>query len=1009
MATVRELLDEAQQFRRQRDMRRVEQLARQVLQADPRQVEALHLLAISCHASGRLAEAVDEYRKLLHIDGTRADVANDLGTALAMAGRLDEAIRVFQQVVQLKPDFAEAHNNLGNALRLRNQAKKAVGHFRRALQLIPEYADAHFNLGLTLLDLGQPDQAMASFLEALRIRPDSTTALDTLRRTLEQHPNSPQIQNNLGNWFAGLGRLEEARTAYREAIRQRPGLIDAHNNLAIVLFRQAQIDEAIACCKEALRLKPDFASAHNNLGMIHRDMAHLDEAVACFQDAIRLQPDAPTFHSNLLGTLIYHPRYDAQAIAEEHARWAKQHARSLAPQTPSFAKDPSPHRCLRLGYVSADFSSHVVGLNLWPLIRQHDRQQFEITLYANMTVGDHITEYFRKSVDHWCGIAHWSDERVAERIRADEIDILVDLSVHSEGNRLLVFARKPAPVQVTFAGYPGSTGLTTVDYRLSDPYLDPPDQGDDCYSEATYRLPHSFWCYDPQTEEPAVGPLPAAKNGFITFGCLNNFCKLNDDVLALWARVLHAVPGSRLVLQARTEQHRRRVLDFLDQQSIDAERIAFLPRKPHQEYLALYHQIDIGLDSFPYNGHTTSLDSLWMGVPVVTLVGSTVVGRAGLSQLSNLGLQELAASTADDFVRCASELAADVPRLENLRAGLRPRMQESPLMNAEAFARGIEEAYRTMWRTWCATQQGQQPTAPARGAEKGAPVYRLPRADSLRRFSLYDLFADLPQLKVIDVGASPIDGLPPYQPLLEAGHVQVLGFEPDPGQHRALIAKNVPGATYLPHAIGDGSPGTLHICKAPSMTSLLEPDLEILRHFHGFAEWGTVTRTMEVTTKRLDDIPEAAGTDYLKLDLQGGELGVLQGATRLLEDVLVIHLEVQFVPFYKNQPLFAELDQALRRAGFYFHRFLPITSRVFLPLQIADNPYAGLSQQLWTDAVYVKRFTDFGRLPVTSLLKIAALLHDLYGSFDLSVLALQHADRQGNTERLKRYIEALKG
>jgi FkbM family methyltransferase len=242
---------------------------------------------------------------------------------------------------------------------------------------------------------------------------------------------------------------------------------------------------------------------------------------------------------------------------------------------------------------------------------------------------------------------------------------------------------------------------------------------------------------------------------------------------------------------------------------------------------------------------------------------------------------------------------------------------------------------------------------------------------------------------------------------MDAGHIQLLGFEPDPGQHRALLAKKVSNATYLPYAIGDGSQGRLHICKAPGMTSLLEPDQEVLRYFPGFTEWGTVTQTMEVATKRLDDIPEAAGADYLKLDLQGGELGALQGATRLLEDVLVIHLEVQFVPFYKNQPLLAELDQVLRRAGFYFHRFLPINSRVFLPFQIGDSRYAGLSQQLWTDAVYVKRFTDFGRMPAISLLKTAALLNDLYGSFDLSALALQHADHQTDSKRLKRYIQAL--
>jgi predicted O-linked N-acetylglucosamine transferase (SPINDLY family) len=280
----------------------------------------------------------------------------------------------------------------------------------------------------------------------------------------------------------------------------------------------------------------------------------------------------------------------------------------------------------------------------------------------------------------------------------------VDLALHTQGNRLLIFARKPAPVQVTFAGYPGTTGLGAIDYRLTDPYLDPPGLNDAWYAEESFRLPRSFWCFDPQSEEPAVGPLPALERGVVTFGCLNNFCKVNDGVLELWARVLRAVPGSRLELLAKAGSHRQRTRDFLARQGIAGERIKFCATKPRAEYLAMYHQIDIGLDTLPYNGHSTSLDSYWMGVPVVTLVGTTVVGRAGLSQLTNLGLGELVAFTPDDFVRFAVDLAGDLPRLQALRAGLRERMRKSPLMDATGFTRGIEEAYRIVWRKWCAQQ-----------------------------------------------------------------------------------------------------------------------------------------------------------------------------------------------------------------------------------------------------------------------------------------------------------------
>ncbi len=314
---------------------------------------------------------------------------------------------------------------------------------------------------------------------------------------------------------------------------------------------------------------------------------------------------------------------------------------------------------------------------------------------------DELTNRFQRYADAWRDTAGLADVQFAQRIREDRIDILVDLSLHMAHNRLLVFARKPAPVQVTFAGYPGTTGLATIDYRLTDPYLDPPNLYDHCYSEQSVRLPDSFWCYDPLDSEPAVNALPAAEQGYITFGCLNNFCKVNAVVLGIWAQVLKTVDRSRLIILAGEGTHRQHTLDLLAAEGVVRDRVTFVVNQPQQQYLRYYHGIDIGLDTVPYNGHTTSLDSLWMGVPVVTLVGPTVVGRAGLSQLTNLGLPELIASSPEQFVRITAELAKDLSRLSALRATLRDRMRASPLMNAPRFARNIETAYREMWRRWC--------------------------------------------------------------------------------------------------------------------------------------------------------------------------------------------------------------------------------------------------------------------------------------------------------------------
>jgi len=304
--------------------------------------------------------------------------------------------------------------------------------------------------------------------------------------------------------------------------------------------------------------------------------------------------------------------------------------------------------------------------------------------------------------DVWRDISGSSDETVTKLIREDRIDVLVDLTMHMAGSRPLVFARKPAPVQVCWLAYPGTTGLTAIDYRLTDPQLDPPGLFDRFCSEKSFRLPETFWCYDPLTSEPAVGPLPALANGHVTFGCLNNFCKVNEGVLRLWARVMKAVAGSRLLLLAPQGSARERTLNLFQHEGISRDRICFTRFRPRLDYLAQYHHIDIGLDTFPYNGHTTSLDSYWMGVPVVTLVGDTVVGRAGLSQLTNLGLMELVAETPEAFIESAIRLASDLDRLQALRATLRERMRSSPLMDAPRFARNIEAAYREMWRRWCA-------------------------------------------------------------------------------------------------------------------------------------------------------------------------------------------------------------------------------------------------------------------------------------------------------------------
>ena len=336
---------------------------------------------------------------------------------------------------------------------------------------------------------------------------------------------------------------------------------------------------------------------------------------------MKLRPDYELPHGNLIFTLQYHSACTSQMIYEEARRWDKKFAELHKGGIQVHGNDHDPQRRLRIGYISADFREHCQSLFTIPLLSNHDHGTFEIFCYANVGNPDPTTEKIRRHADHWRSIAGMSDDEAVRKIREDRIDILVDLTMHMAGNRLLIFARKPAPVQVTWLAYPGTTGLSTMDYRLTDPFLDPPEANNQFYSETSIRLSDTFWCYDPLTTRPAVNPSPAESNGYVTFGCLNNFCKVNDQALQLWAQVLTAVADSRMLILCPEGSHRNRLLDLLQQIGVSPERIEFVTHVPRPQFLEFFRRIDVGLDTFPYNGHTTSLDSFWMGVPVVTLVG----------------------------------------------------------------------------------------------------------------------------------------------------------------------------------------------------------------------------------------------------------------------------------------------------------------------------------------------------------------------------------------------------
>ena len=670
-----------------------EAICRQILAADPRHADAFHLLGVIARRMGRSDVAVELIRQAIAIAPKLSVLHSSLGNALCDQGRFDEAITAYRRAIQIEPNLAETHSNLGNALSYQGRTDEAIAAYHRAIQLKPGFAEAHYNLGNALRDKGRIEQAFASYGRAIQLKPDYVTA-----------------HINLGNALTHQGRLDEAVAAYRKALELEPDYMDTHYNLGIALAHQGRLDEAVATYGRALELRPDYPDAHINLGNALKDASQLDEAIVCYRRAMSIEPHNSHTHSNLIYALHFHPAQDAVSIHEEHCRWERQFAEPLRKFFRPHANDRDPERRLRIGYVSPDFWHHVICHFLTPLLESHDHAAFEIFCYASVKRPDAITARMKKSAAVWRDVLGVRDDALAELIREDRIDILVDLTQHMADNRLSVFARKPAPVQVAWLGYPGSTGLSAMDCRLTDARMDPEGAPWADSVEAPVRLPDSWFCFDPIDEYPEPSALPALQAGHVTFGCLNNFCKVNEAVLKLWVAVLQSVEGSRLVMQCPAGETQARVRQWFEAQGIAAHRLELVSHTAARaEFLRHFERIDLALETFPYNGGTTTCEALWMGVPAPSFPGASAVARIGLSILSAAGLPELIAVSQADYLRLIVTLAADLPRLAELRATLRVRMKASAFMDAPRFARNVEHTYRQMWRRWCGVQSSLPP------------------------------------------------------------------------------------------------------------------------------------------------------------------------------------------------------------------------------------------------------------------------------------------------------------
>jgi len=738
-------LQQASQLHSQQRFAEAERLYRQVLSIDKNNPDALHLLGVLLHQTGRTDEGIQSIRRAIARDPRAAEFHLNLANIQAERGqpglaadslrkaieleprgavdarirlarflnaelnRPSEAVQVLRQALAIQPANVEALNDLAVALHRAGDRAAAVEYYNQAIALTPNDVDLLCNYATTLTELGHYDRALEFFQCALELQP--------------RHEKS---WYNLGLAHVSQERFEEAIAAFKKALEINPQHARAKFQLAVLLCAGRELEESADLYAQSLTTPRERADVYLHAGLARMNEGRNDKAIELTRRALAIDPDYELAWHNLMMGLNYNANDDAQLMLSDHQAWGRRHQDRYP--APPHTNDPSPERRLRIGYISPDFRLHSVANFIEPVLAQHDAGQVDVFCYSNNPRNDAITERLKGYAHHWREIRGQSDDAVAELIRQDQIDILIDLALHTADNRLLVLARKPAPLQGTWLGYASTSGLKAIDFRLTDAWIDPPETSDQFSVERLIRLPQTQWVYRPLTQTPDITPLPAEKNGTITFGVATNLAKLNEPTVDLWSQILHQIPGSTLVIKASGlrdpqsaqalapsrlarygsdrvwQQLRTYLCDLLARAGVSEDRLRLEGTTALLDYLNWFSGIDIVLDTFPFAGGTTTCHALYMGVPVVTRTGHLSVSRVGSSILHNVGLANLVAQTPEDFVNIAVKLAQDLPRLADLRRTLRDRMRQSPLMNEPQFVKNLESTNRELWRTWCAAR-----------------------------------------------------------------------------------------------------------------------------------------------------------------------------------------------------------------------------------------------------------------------------------------------------------------
>ena len=718
---------------------------RNVLTDLPRNPDANHNLGVLLVQTHRFKESLPHFEAALNADPRSEQFWSSYIDALIQAGLIDAARQalVMSQSIGLGGDAFETlsqrlsdHMEGGHAPSViatrppktiqRGKSRKPIKVTKKAKNSRQEGPSSHeIDAGVDLLVRGMFSEAEQMARGLIETYPESNFGWKALgialhqqgrnlearwpfERATEISPNDFESLSNLGNALRELGQLDEAEISCRRAIKINPDFSAAYNILGSVLREMGQLDKAEISCRQALKLEPDSSFAHNNLGNILLASGRASEAGVSYQQALKIKPNYSDGHSNLLFCLTHDEEINTAVLFDEHRHFGEQFEAPLRGDWVEHTNLKDPNRRLRIGFVSGDLRSHSVANFIEPVIK-HLAGHSELSLhaYSNHFIEDSVTQRLHGYFKCWDVINGLSHTALADKIRADEIDILIDLSGHTAWNRLLTFARKPAPIQVSWIGYPGTTGLQAMDYYLADPFFLPPGQFDDQFTEKIVHLPATA-PFLPSDLAPSVNPLPALSNGYITFGSFNRPNKISPSVVALWSQILRALPNSRILLGAMSIDGKNEFLvEMFAREGITSKRISIHPRSSMENYLALHHQVDICLDTFPYNGGTTTCHALWMGIPTLTLAGKTAPGRQGAGNLGHSGLGAFIAEDQTDFVEKGLSWANNLVALSSLRLELRERFKQSAMGQPAVIAAGLERALRIMWRRWCADQPAE--------------------------------------------------------------------------------------------------------------------------------------------------------------------------------------------------------------------------------------------------------------------------------------------------------------